>query len=171
MNGQPLPAFEQPDLAYVLRGIRYAGGRQAVCLDGVTKKEQSIRFMEKMNTAAVACQPNCFEPAEETVYISQINSFCRIVHEELGGESCGFIARLQMKKKFLGWHSVATYESRSGRSFRLIENIDGSTSSFRLNLPYQIIKHMAIEDFSRNWCSYLAFRQAEIDMDKQELLK
>ncbi|MBY0356839.1 MAG: hypothetical protein K2W82_02460 [Candidatus Obscuribacterales bacterium] len=172
MNGQPLPAFEQPDLAHVLRGIRYSGGRKPVCLVGAdSQKEQSKRLMDKLNAAADACQPHCFDLPKEAVYISQINDFCRIVHEELHGESFGFVAQLQMKKRFLGWHSVATYESRNGRSFRLIENIDGSTTSFCLNRPYPIIKHMAIQDFSRNWSSYLAFRQGEIDLGKEELLK
>ena len=91
----------------------------------------------------------------KTVLTSELNivSFsdsCRVSEIALGGEAHAFSINLQIKSG-KEWKTIANYQFQGGKSVRTTYALSGVTSSMVINLPSDIVKEMAYEDFNRNW--------------------
>lgn len=87
------------------------------------------------------------------VEVRQFARNCRLVVIDFPSAPADFTLNLQVMEAGL-WNTVASYESRNGRSVRSIYGREGVTSSMVLNLPATVVKQMAVEDFSRNWANH-----------------
>lgn len=166
----PFPPVERP-LYLVLEGIRYAGKRNPICLADWPPSAKADwqgnrrNFMEKINTAAAQAQAKTSEHTfkqgqmDVSVQLRQLTDHCRVMERQRLAAD-GFVVRLQIKREDR-WITIAWYEYRSGQAARFVNHADGRCSSFKLNLPYQIIKEMANQDFSRNWQTYALIFQAQ----------
>ncbi|MCA9804334.1 MAG: LysM peptidoglycan-binding domain-containing protein, partial [Cyanobacteria bacterium HKST-UBA02] len=84
------------------------------------------------------------------VEVRQYAHNCRLVVIDFPSAPSDFTLNLQVIEAGL-WTTIAAYESRNGRSVKTTYGRDGVTSSMVLNLPANVVKQMAVEDFSRNW--------------------
>lgn len=90
---------------------------------------------------------------DDNLHLRQLNQHNRIAINYGDDEFESFTARLE---RFSGgtWKTVASYESRDGRSVRYLNKHGGARSAFHLNIPDHIVREMAVRDFSRNWKLY-----------------
>lgn len=84
--------------------------------------------------------------------IQRLSHSCRINSVENCSDDA-FVSKLEMQ---IGdeWITVATYDYRHGHAFRYIHRKNGSIAAFPMDLPLEIVREMASEDFARNWTTY-----------------
>ena len=80
----------------------------------------------------------------------------------LGGEAHAFSINLQVKDG-KQWKTIANYHFQGGKSVRTTYAKSGVTSSMVINLPADIVKEMAYEDFNRNWQTRIELYESDAE--------
>jgi hypothetical protein len=87
------------------------------------------------------------------ISVSKITETCQILVADPGDTDTVFSIRLQLRKQGQ-WVTIAAYESHFGKNVRYVYRQDGSRVPFQMDLPAQVIKSMAKEDFASHWRAY-----------------
>jgi hypothetical protein len=85
--------------------------------------------------------------------VQNFSDFCRMVVSETNAMGIVFDVRLQAQVMST-WVTVASYECYSEQTMRTVCHQNGSRNKLTVDLPAEVARQMAKEDFTRNWHLY-----------------
>ncbi len=109
--------------------------------------------------------PHC--KVDRKMSIETLADRCRMILTD--NDDSSYSIKLQRDALEGKWTTVASYESKGGKTLRWTYKIDGSRNCLEVGLPAAVSREMAIEDFQRNWRFYYN-RYTAIKTDTLELL-
>lgn len=115
-------------LAQMLKAIRYSGQRKAVLPEFIIDSADPIHIISV--DFRISLIRNCLDDAAFAINLEQ---------------------NLQDR-----WTVIASYKSQRGHTARYLYRMNGLRKEFNLQLPEQVVKNMAMQDFQRNYKSYAA---------------
>jgi hypothetical protein len=115
--------------------------------------------------APAKATPHC--KVDRQMAIEKLWDRCRMILTD--NDDSSYSIKLQRDTLEGKWTTVASYESKGGKTLRWTYKIDGTKNCLEVGLPAAVSREMAIEDFQRNWRFYYN-RYTAIKTDTLELM-
>lgn len=90
----------------------------------------------------------------EWIKVVNFSPNSRMIVADPGIKAVVFSIKLQAYNN-QAWHTAVSYESRFGKNTRFIYKLNGTRRPMDLDLPADVIRSMAVEDFQSNWSTYI----------------
>jgi len=143
-------------LEMVLYRIRHAGNRDSITIPVET--ERLVRYGLVGRVAGLYPPPvdrgfagEC--QVEARMLVMQFSSYCRGIETKSAARADAFLSKLELSVDG-AWKTIAVYESSGYSSVRHMFGASGSRESLVMDLPSEIVREMARQDFNRNWQEY-----------------
>lgn len=144
----------KPIGALELAGKECAGGNSWTVVQEFLQQIRQIGSEALKTESSVYEQVTPLAPEDDFQETSYLNESVRLT-VRVSDHSGDLLFCASLERELRGeWHTVAYYESVSGRSVRYLCKSNGARSAFHLNLPQAIVQQMALKDLSRNWQHY-----------------
>ena len=93
--------------------------------------------------------------AERLLNVILVSRDARIIVSDFASNPSRSFVKLEVKVDGM-WAVASIYDCTQGETSRTRKAKNGVKSTMMLHLPSDIVRTMAVEDFSRNWCTYRA---------------